>query len=120
MAMTPQDLADRYVALWNEADADTRRQAIEALWTPAGRHFVKALEAVGYEALQQRVTGAHEKNVRDGGNRFRARQDVRQVRDVVTFHWEMVPVAGGEVLAVGLEILVVNDEGRILTDYQFV
>jgi hypothetical protein len=32
----------------------------------------------------------------------------------------MVPVGGGEVAAVGLEILVLDDDGRIRTDYQFI
>jgi hypothetical protein len=118
--MTPQQLADRYVALWNETDPDTRRHAVEAFWAPGGRHFVRTREASGYDALQDRVTGSHEKNVRDGGAVFRAREDARQVRDVVTFHWEMVPAAGGEVLAVGLEVMVVDGEGRVVTDHQFV
>jgi hypothetical protein len=120
MTMTPQELADRFVALWNLTDADARRTAIEAFWAPSGRHYVRTLEVNGYDALQQRVTGSHEKNVRDGGNVFRARQDARQVQDVVTLHWEMIPARGGDVLAVGLEVLVVDDEGAVLTDYQFV
>jgi hypothetical protein len=32
----------------------------------------------------------------------------------------MVPAAGGDVLAVGLEVVVVDGLGRVLTDYQFV
>ena len=57
--------------------------------------------------------------MRDGGHRFRAVQDARALRDVVTFHWEMLPADGEPVMASGLEILVVNDWGRIVTDYQF-
>ncbi|MCK1323597.1 hypothetical protein IVA94_22395 [Bradyrhizobium sp. 156] len=118
--MTPQQLADCYVALWNETDADARRQSIEAFWTPEGRHFVRTREVHGYESLQERVTASHESNVRDNGNVFRARQDARRVQDVVTFHWEMVPAGGGDVLAVGLEVLIVDGEGGVVTDYQFV
>lgn len=34
---------------------------------------------------QERVTGSHEKNVRDKGYRFRAVQNAMALRDVVTF-----------------------------------
>jgi hypothetical protein len=114
-----QQLADRYVAVWNETDADARRQAIAKLWTPHGRHYVKTREAHGYEALETRIVGSYEKNVRDGGNRFRAAKNAQALRGVVTFNWEMV-TAGGEVAAVGLEFLVLDDRGRMLTDYQFI
>ena len=115
-----QNLADRYVALWNETDAEKRLERIKDYWPSDGVHYVRALEARGYDALEKRVIGSHEKNVRDGGNRFRARQDARLLRDVVTFHWEMLPADGDEVLAVGLEVLVVDPDGRVLKDYQFV
>jgi hypothetical protein len=37
----------------------------------------------------------------------------------VTFHWEMLSANGDTVLARGLEFLIIDDEGRILIDYQF-
>jgi SnoaL-like domain len=115
-----QAIADSYVAVWNETDPDRRRLAIAELWAPDGEHFVDIREARGYDALEKRITSSHEKNVRDGGNRFRAAQDARALRDVVTFHWEMLPADSETVVARGLEILIVNDWGRIVTDYQFV
>jgi hypothetical protein len=114
-----QQLADRYVAVWNETDAEARRQAIANLWAPDGLHYVKTREARGYEALETRIVGSYEKNVRDGGNRFRAAKNAQALGGVVTFNWEMA-TAGGEVAAVGLEFLVLDDRGRILTDYQFI
>lgn len=114
-----QQLADRYAAVWNETDADARRQAIAKLWGPEGLHYVKTREARGYEALETRIVGSYEKNVRDGGNRFRAAKNAQALGGVVTFNWEMV-TAGGEIAAVGLEFLVLDDRGRILTDYQFI
>jgi hypothetical protein len=116
----PSELAARYVAVWNETDADTRRAAIASLWRPDGVHFVKEREARGYAALEQRVIGSHEKNVRDNGHRFRVRPGAQRLRDVVTFTWEMVPASADTVLAVGLEFLVLDAEDRIVTDYQFI
>ena len=115
-----QQLADRYAAVWNETDADARRKAISELWAPAGRHYVRTLEVRGRDELEERIVRAYEKNVRDNGNRFRAVQNAQTLRNVVTFNWEMVPAAGGKVLAVGLEFLVLDDQGFILDDYQFI
>jgi hypothetical protein len=114
------ELADRYVAVWNETDAAARRDAIARLWGPEGRHCVRTLQAKGYEALERRVTGSHEKNVRDGGFRFIATGDAQPLHDAVMFHWQMVPAAGGPVAALGLEFLVLAEDGRIATDYQFI
>jgi len=86
---------------------------------PDGLHYVKTREAHGYEALETRIVGSYEKNVRDGGNRFRAAKNAQALRGLVTFNWEMV-TAGGDVAAVGLEFLVLDNRGRIVTDYQFI
>ncbi len=117
--LDPQTLADRYVAVWNERDEARRRDAIAALWVPDGQHFVEGREARGYEALEKRIRGSHERNVRDDGNRFRAAPGARRLRNVVTFYWEMLPANADKVLVRGLEFLILNEEGRILVDYQF-
>jgi hypothetical protein len=116
---TAQQLADRYVAVWNETDTDARRQTIASLWAPDGLHYVKTREVRGHEALESRIAGSHEKNVRDGGSRFRAAKNAQPLPGAVTFNWEMV-TAAGEVAAVGLEFIVLDERGRILTDYQFI
>jgi hypothetical protein len=115
----PQSLADCYVAVWNETDAARRRRQTAELWVPDGRHYVGARAVRGHEALETRVRESHEKNVRDGGNRFRAVQDARRLHDVVTFHWEMLRADSEAVAGRGLEFLIVNDEGRIVADYMF-
>jgi hypothetical protein len=117
--LDPQILADRYAAVWNEADETRRRDAILALWVPNGEHFVEGRQARGYEEMEKRIRGSYERNVRDNGNRFRAAPGARRLHNVVTFHWEMLPANGDTVLARGLEFLIIDDEGRILVDYQF-
>jgi hypothetical protein len=114
-----QQVADRYVAVWLETDAQVRRDAIARLWVEDGEHYVGEREVRGYEALEKRIVGSHEKNVRDGGHLFRAK-NARALRDIVTFDWEMFPAGGGEVAAIGREVLLLGRDGRILVDYQFV
>jgi hypothetical protein len=114
-----QAIADSYVAAWNEGDLARRRLAIAELWAPDGEHFVDVRAARGHDALEKRITGSYDKNVRDGSHRFRAVQDARALRDVVTFHWEMLRTDSDTVIGRGFEVLIVNDWGRIVTDYQF-
>jgi hypothetical protein len=117
---TATRLAERYVALWNQTDAAARRAEIEQLWVPAGEHFVRALQARGYEELERRVTGSHEKNVRDGGYRFRLAGAVQALQDTLMFHWDMVPAGTARVEALGLQFLKLAPDGRIAIDYQFI
>jgi hypothetical protein len=125
-----QKLADRYLALWNEPDADRRRRTIAELWTESGRHFLQPpaqpgiglkaiLEARGYEEIEARVTSAYEHWVGSEGFRFRGRDDAEQVGEVVKFHWEALD-KNGETFAVGLHFLILAADGRIERDYTFV
>ena len=114
------ELADRYVAAWNETDAAARRAAIARLWRPEGEHHVRTLRVKGHEALEQRVIGSHEKNVQGGGFRFVSAGDAQLLNDAVMFHWHMVPAAGGPIAALGLEFLLLAEDGRIAVDYQFI
>ena len=120
MTLQAQTLADRYVSVWNQADKVIRREQIQALWAVDGAHYVKTREARGYRELEERVAGSYEKNVKANGNLFRSVADAQLLRDVVAFHWEMIAPATGEVLATGLEFLHVDQQGKILIDYQFI
>jgi hypothetical protein len=115
-----QSIADRYVAVWNERDPEARRRAIRGLWAPDGLHYVDTREARGYDALEQRIIGSHEKWVRDAGNQFRAVRNAQALRNVITFNWDMLSPEGDKVLTVGLQFLIVDENGRILIDYQFI
>jgi hypothetical protein len=135
--MNPDELADRYVALWNEADADTRSRMIEELWTEDGAHILQPpeeireiagrpgigltarLEARGHAELEARAKSAYEEFIGGGEFSFRRRDDVERLADVVKFHWEMVS-RDGDVAGVGLEFLVLAPDGRISRDYQFI
>jgi hypothetical protein len=115
-----QHLADRYVSVWNEADPDRRRQAIAEIWRPDGQHYVDVREARGYDALEQRIVGSYERNIRDGRHRFRSAPGALGLRDLVVVPWEMMVADSERKVASGVAILIVDSEGRIRTDYQFV
>ena len=133
----PRELARRYVAAWNEPDAGRRRKAIHDLWTEDGAQIIQppqeiraaatalgfmsaTLQARGHDALEVRVTRAFEEFVAPGEFAFRARDNAERLDNVVKFNWEMVPTRGGPVAGVGLEIFILDEDGRIKTDYQFI
>jgi len=110
---------DRYVELWNEPDAGARRRTIEELWAPDGANYTASMAAVGYDALERRVSSAYESYVGSGQYRFRAGVPAVEHHGAVKVQWEMVTVADGEVASVGLEFLVLDGDGRIVSDHQF-
>ena len=59
--MNVMDLVDRYVAVWNEPNADERRKRIRSLWAPDGTTCYRLLDAHGYEAIEARVTSSWDK-----------------------------------------------------------
>ena len=131
------ELAEKYLAVWNEPDADRRRRTIAELWTEDGRHILQPpqeiraiaaqpgigltaiLEARGYEQIEARAASAYGHWVGSEGHTFRGRDDAERLGDVVKFHWEAV-AEDGEVISVGLNFLVLAADGRIERDYTFV
>jgi hypothetical protein len=136
-ARSGAELAERYVALWNEPDADRRRQMIATLWAENGRHILQPpeeirgiaaqpgialraiLEARGYDEIEARATSAYEHWVGSEGLSFRGRDDADRLGDAVKLHWEAV-AKDGTVFVVGLSFLVLAADGRIERDYTFV
>jgi hypothetical protein len=111
---------DRYVNIWNEPDADRRRQTVRELWQEDARHLARTLEAVGYDGIETRVASAYQKWVKEKGNVFRLRDGVDGHHDTIKLRWEMLPAAGGEVISIGFDFLVLGEDGRIRTGYQFI
>ena len=136
-AREAEQLADRYVALWNEPDADRRRRMIAELWTEDGSQVLQppeemreiaaspglgmaaTLEARGHAELEARAAKSYEHWVGSEGLSFRRRDDVDRLHEVVKFHWDAVS-PDGEVTAVGLDFLVLGADGRIRRVYTFI
>lgn len=133
---TAQELANRYVAVWNEPDAGVRRKAVEALWTEDGVHLLEppeeiveratgigvtaSLQARGHEELINRVSTAYGEFVAPGEYEFVPHGEAAVLQDMVKLRWAMVPAGGGEALAIGIDLLLLGPDGRIRTDYQFI
>jgi len=113
------EFAGRYVAVWNEPDPERRRSAIAELWAADGVEFTDAGEHRGHPALLARVTAAHEQLVEQAGFVFRAAGDAAGHHDAIRFTTYLVPVGGGDIAWTGFIVVRLDDDGRILQDYQF-
>src|SRR5262249_57597673 len=101
--------------------AKTRNPPREYREAATGLGFPSAtLEARGHDELEVRVTRAYEQFVAPGEFIFKPRDNADRLHNVVKFNWDMVPSGGGDVAGAGLEILVLDEDGRIETDYQFI
>lgn len=138
MTIEMKNLADRYVALWNEADPQARTALLRELWTEDGAHVLAdppeeirdaaanlafpapSLEVRGHAALAARVARAHEMFVAPGTYAFRLRgEPQRLLSGVVALRWSMV-TTDGEAAAGGLDVLALDDAGRIRLDTQYI
>ena len=132
------DFAERYLAVWNEPDPDRRRARIAELWAPGGGQIlvdppeevraaadhhqfpVPPLEVYGHEALDARVSRAYDNFIAGGEYRFVAgAEPARLLPHVVSLPWAMVTVAGGEHAGGGVNVLELDDDGRIRLAYLF-
>jgi hypothetical protein len=133
----PGPLAARYVALWSEPDPEARRRAIRALWADGGAQLLHppqlvrdaagqlgfphvALEARGYAALEARVTRSYDELVGSGRFSFEPLGEPVQLGDAVRLRWVARSRADGAVAGEGLDLLLLDEDGRIRVDYQFV
>ena len=115
-----KQFVDRYINIWNEPDDNARRQTICDLWQEDAYHLARTLEAVGHAGIETRVKNAYDKWVKEKGCVFQLRDGVDGHHGTIKLRWDMVPAAGGEVISAGFDFLVLGDDGRIRTGYQFI
>jgi hypothetical protein len=134
------DFTRRYIALWTEADPQARSRQVADLWAPAGAQVlvdppqevrdaatalafpVPRLEVRGHDEIDRRVTRAYAMFVEPGVYTFQAAAGdaVLLAPALVGLGWEMVAVADGTVAGSGYDVMVLDDDGRILLDHQHI
>lgn len=132
----PVELVNRYITVWNEPSPEARRATVRALWADDCVHILQppeeavkiasrpgigltaTFQARGHEELTARVESAYEEFVAAGRMTFRHRGDVTRLHDMVRFSWEAV--RDGTVVSGGANVLLLDADGRIRADYQFV
>ncbi|CAM5426822.1 Nuclear transport factor 2 family protein OS=Streptomyces alboniger OX=132473 GN=CP975_22990 PE=4 SV=1 [Streptomyces alboniger] len=106
----------RYLAIWNEADADKRSAAIAELFT-ADAPYIDPLAAVeGHEGVAAVIAGARDQFK---GLSFELIGTVDTHHNIARFQWGLVTEPGSEPIAIGFDVAVTADDGRIKGVYGF-
>lgn len=119
MLLRPNELAARYVDLWNETDPALRRAGIEQLYAPDIVYtFYRRDPIVGRAAIEAQMAYAHE--LYDPlGYVFRGSHNATGHHNLIRLNWVMVSAADGEMEMSGQDVLVLDERGLIRADYQF-
>jgi hypothetical protein len=111
-------LADRYVAVWNEADSQIRRKLIDELWSEDGAYHNRLFTVWGRDMIENIISAAHaEYSAR--GFVFKSQNNSHGHHNGVRVGWVLTAAATGEVDTLCEDFLLLNDEGQIIVDYQF-
>ncbi|MEU5576911.1 MULTISPECIES: nuclear transport factor 2 family protein [Streptomyces] len=106
----------RYLAIWNEADADKRAAAIAELFT-ADAPYIDPLAAVeGHEGVAAVIAGARDQFK---GLSFELLGTVDTHHNLARFQWGLVTEPGAEPIAIGFDVAVTAEDGRIKGVYGF-
>jgi hypothetical protein len=113
-ADTTTELVDRYIAMWNETDADRRRALIAQTWTPEAFYIDPLMQGTGHVGIDAMVRGVQE---RFPHHRFRRTGPVDSHNDRARFTWELAP-EGGPPLVDGTDFaLIAGDRLKSITGF---
>lgn len=104
-----QDLAERYLATWNETDPAARRRLVDEVWAEDGSYTDPLVAAEGRDAIDATLGAVQ---AQFPGLAFTLGGAVDAHHDIARFTWELGP-QGAEALVVGFDVLVADAEGRI-------
>ena len=134
------DFTRQWFALWTEADPQARTKQVADLWATDGAQVlvdpplamrdavtelafpVPHLEVRGHSEIDRRVSRAYAMFIEPGEYTFKATagDGVLLAPGLVGLAWDMVTIADGTVVGRGYDVLVLDDDGRIVLDHQHI
>lgn len=109
------DLAERYLACWNETDAARRADLLAANWLAHARYIDPLVDAAGIDAINATIGAVHDQFP---GFVFTQVGDVDAHHNIARFRWGLGP-DGAEPLVIGFAVVVTDDEGQISAVHGF-
>ncbi|MFF4321179.1 nuclear transport factor 2 family protein [Streptomyces sp. NPDC001568] len=110
------DTVTKYLALWNEGDADRRAAGVADLFTSEAPYIDPLAAVEGHEGIAAVLTGAREQFECLS---FELHGTVDTHHNVARFQWALVTGPGAEPMAIGFDVLVTDGAGRITGVYGF-
>ncbi|MGV3615727.1 MAG: nuclear transport factor 2 family protein [Fimbriimonas sp.] len=102
------ELADRYLAAWNERGDAARRALIAEVYTESATYLDPLLEGQGHAGIDAMIAAAQ---TQFPGHRFERKGDVDEHHDRARFAWELRDEAGTVTLS-GIDFVTLRD-GRL-------
>ncbi|MDE1992110.1 MAG: nuclear transport factor 2 family protein [Rhizobiaceae bacterium] len=108
-------IAERYLAVWNETDAQRRRALIAEAWTETGTYVDPLMSGEGHGQIDALVAAVHD---RFPGFRFKLSGAADRFGNNLRFSWDLGP-EGGEPLIKGTDFAILDGE-RLKTVHGFI
>lgn len=102
-------LAEQYIAAWNETGPSARRALIEDIWAEDGLYVDPLAEVTGRDQIDALVAAVQEQFA---GMTFRLAGPVDAHHDQARFTWELGP-DGGDAVVIGFDVAQRDAEGRL-------
>lgn len=119
MSIRANKFADRYVELYNETDIRARRRRVTELYAPNATYiFYRRDPFHGHEEIAEQVT--YTVNIyHPMGYFFVSANNAVRHHNLIRFNWVMVSRETGDMEMAGQNVVALDEDERILTDYQF-
>ncbi len=108
--MDLQNLAERYLAAWNETDSAARRKLVEDVWAADGTYTDPLVETRGHDQFDATLAAVQ---AQFAGLVFRLGGPVDAHHNVARFTWELAPEGAAEAIVIGFDVLTATEDGRI-------
>jgi hypothetical protein len=102
------ELAEQYIAAWNETDPAARRALIDEIWAADGRYIDPLAEVTGRDQIDAVIAAAQGQFA---GMKFRLAGAVDAHHDQARFTWELGP--DGTAVVVGFDVAQRDADGRL-------
>lgn len=103
------ELAEQYIAAWNETDPSARRALIDEVWSASARYTDPLAEATGRDQIDAVIAAVQDQFT---GMKFRLAGAVDAHHDQARFTWELGP-DGGDPIVVGFDVAQRDSDGRL-------
>lgn len=105
------DIAERYLAIWNEGDDARRRAMIADAWAEDARYSDPLMQGEGRDGIAAMIAGAR---AQFPGHRFSLAGSPDSHGGNLRFSWTLAPEAGGATVARGTDFAMLDADGRLV------
>ena len=99
-----------YIAMWNETDADERRELVAQTVTEDASYLDPVMSGDGIDGISEMIGGAQQQFP---GHRVTLIGGPDAHHDRVRFTWSLAAADGGDPVAIGVDFVTVADDGRM-------